>query len=322
LDEFYIFQLAGYIGIILILKTIAEVAPNLSGWRRLVFPAVAFSPGLHFWTVALGKDGLGVLSLGLICAGLDRKVMNKPLVGLGLFVLFVVRPHIALLEAAALVVSVAILSRRATSAVRMTALSVGTVALVAGAAFMIEFLGLEGGGLDEFTNLLDKYQTGNQLANSVFDTTGLIFPLRMAVNLLLPLYFDATNINSFVLSVDDTFTLFFLIYSLLNIKRLWEASRSSYIVGFGAPAFLFVLVFLTAACSNIGLATREKMMIVPLLAIVFSVLSESEESHTGKLRPRLFGAPAPEPLSRKNITAGVARFSRGERNRLDASGVK
>jgi hypothetical protein len=291
LDEFFIFQIAGYIGVILIIKTLGDVAPKLSGWRRFILPAVAFSPGLHFWSVALGKDSLALMALGLICKGLASDNISRPLIVAGLFLIFMVRPHVGVVEGGCLVLATAILSNRTSVNMRVTAVIGGAFALVIGGAILLTFLGIQEGDSDQLTSYIDKLQNGNQLATSAIDTASLIFPLRMAAFLFLPLFFDATNLNGLVLSLDNALTVSLAIYCMFNLKPLWTAARDSYIVGFGVSALILLTALLAFTSSNIGLAARQKMMVVPFFPIIFCALGASAEaaaiSNAGRSRASL-----------------------------------
>ncbi len=269
LDEFLVFQLFGLIGIILILKTLATVGSGISGAQKAIFVIIAFSPGLHIWSVSIGKDGLLLMSLGLICNGLSGIRINRYYVFFGLLIAFWVRPHVGIFYLFSVIVSVLVLSAHVAVGVRAIAIIAGLAAMVFGAVFAADWLGIGDLSQENVSGILDRAQAGNATAGSAIDIENLIFPLRLAAFLFLPLFFDSTNLNSLVLSVDNAILLSLFVYCIYNMKQIWIMSRHRKVVSFGFVAFPILTAFLSIGASNVGLAARQKMMVVPILPILY-----------------------------------------------------
>ncbi len=280
LETFYVYQFFGFVGIMLVLNVAIQAAGRLQGWRSLVLPAFALVPGLHFWTVAPGKDGLAMLGLGLICRGLALSTVRKVSVASGILVLALVRPHVAVVEMACILFATMIWSKRASAIARPAGLAIGAFATIAGAMFVLSGLGLDQAGTDELTSFVGKLEMGNQQAGSAIDVANMIYPIRMMAFLLLPFYFDARNVSAFVLSVENTLYLCLIAYVIVNAKQIWRHSRDQYAIGFACPAFILLTILLTLGSSNSGLASRQKMMVVPLLPILFAYLQSQKKKDT------------------------------------------
>ena len=94
LDCFLFFQIPGLIGILLLYKTAAALTEEQFGTRVLLLSLALFLPGLQFWTAAIGKDALAVCAYGLISYGLARQRFDWLLLGAGVLLYFLVRPHV------------------------------------------------------------------------------------------------------------------------------------------------------------------------------------------------------------------------------------
>ncbi|MGJ0532131.1 hypothetical protein [Methylocystis sp.] len=318
LDEFFIFQIFGLIGIILILKTMGIVGAGFSERQKLIFPIVAFSPALNFFTVAIGKDAPFLMALGLICRGLSRSGKQYPYVITGLAIAFLVRPHIGILYAVS-VIATTFFSARVALGARVIVLVSGAICTLFASMFFLSWMGIEEVNSESLAGTIDKFGTANNAAGSAINLEGLIFPARVAAFLFLPFFFDASSVTAIILSIDNLIILCLFIYCVYNIRLLWSVSARLWTVPFGVIMFTIVTIMLTYTCTNSGLAARQKLMVTPILPILYCVANAASNPRRapvpkGRLQELVPGATerprhrAPATLS--TFSAGADLFRR------------
>ncbi|MCP4407266.1 MAG: hypothetical protein GY807_05790 [Gammaproteobacteria bacterium] len=285
---FLIYNLIGLIGLLILTRLVFHFWPKSGGGVQTMRYLVVFMPGLSFWTSAIGKDGPAFLAACLaVYAFTDIKKKNH-LFAVAVAIMFVVRPHVAavLLIAAGLTL---VLASRAGIVMRSVILATIVAAFFVSFPFVQEYVGLEDAtSWAELVQYIERRASYNQKGNGAVDITQMSFVPKLFTYLFRPLFFDAPGLMGLVVSVENLFLLALFVYTARGI--VWQVVNVSHpFVRFSAIYFLLGWVMFAMVTANLGIAIRQKTMILPaflvLVAMSLSHVIEVRRRRTRLVRP-------------------------------------
>lgn len=267
LGVFAVFNIIGTVGLIAFAGALAEVEPHLAKWSQRWLPLLLFLPGASFWSAAISKDAFSFFAAGVAVWGVLRPSSRWPAMLLAVAALLLVRPHIAVVMMVALAGAL-IFGLRSAVIIRVI---LGFLAAAVGAfmlQFALEYVGLENAsGTADFVDYVEQRQNANTEGGSSVDLVGMSVPVRLFTYLFRPLFVDAGNVLGLASSVENLVLLLIVaiaVFSIFGRKRsvlpnfAWVATLLFSLLTWG------VLANTTA---NLGIATRQKWMFVPLLLV-------------------------------------------------------
>jgi len=257
----FLFSIFGFFGLLIFYITVKE---NIG--KSKLFTLVLFIPGLSFWTSSLGKDSLAFFSIALITYGFSKLDKRKSLIIMGLLLLFLIRPHIALLIVfiSALVV---LISSKSVAAMSKFFLIIGSLGfLVLAGDFIVQYVGMNSLSVESVEAYLDKRES-YEMGGSALDLSSYNTAMKMFTYLLRPLFFDASGLLSLVVSAENLFYL--ILFSLMLHKKFFRyISKAPLFVKFNFFYAISALIVLSATTPNLGIAIRQKSMFIVNLIIV------------------------------------------------------
>ncbi len=270
LDLFMVFQLAGYIGIVVLFhlcrSTVRQGQDNDDTPPYLVYLLILL-PGLHVWTSAIGKDSLIFLGISFVLWGAARRGFGLLLIALGLALCAMIRPHIASLLAASCGAALA-LSRGVPLYWRVSVLALLSVALWFGLPQLEEFLKVDEFNATNMVEYVEQRQGRNLGGGSSVAIADYSLPYQMFTFLYRPLFIDANGVLGLVVSFEN------LIYLAISVAYLPRAiglvikGEDSFFLRFNFLNWLLGAMILASSTSNLGLAIRQKTMLAPSLIVV------------------------------------------------------
>jgi hypothetical protein len=279
---FLVFNLIGYVGLIAYYGVLKNTTKDKSKYIQRLGLLLIFLPSVSFWSSALGKDSISFLSVGLtLWFALDPK--NR----LGYFIFAVicmtlVRPHISAIMIIAYTVSFVFDSR--VPLLRRLILGVFSIAL---SLIMIPFaLQYAGVGDPSSASDIQQYINGRQENNldggSSVDISSMSFPMQLATYLFRPLPFEANSIFALLASVENMiFIVIFVIWIYSCLKKYKPSIKSNRIFLWVYALLTWAILALTTA--NLGIASRQKWMFVPVLIfLTLSILGSSKQKSVTK----------------------------------------
>jgi hypothetical protein len=271
---------------------------------------VLFLPSFALWTGIFGKDSWIALGLGLAAYGYSAKLkgLNTGLVHLivGLGITTVVRPHISVTFAVAMVVAYfwGLTRRRRVSIltkIQMVVMLVGMLIFLAVVAQ--KFLGIQDVSADTLEAYGAARANNNALGGSavevgaVHSVNGLIlqFPRAIVRELFEPFPWEVHNFTLGLAAAENLFLIWFVFGHAKRLRRLFhEVIREPYVLfSFILAGGLLVIFSLTP---NLGLLSRERAQLLPF---VFAPLVAAEA-----VRRRNSGAIFPGSPSRMTFEPG------------------
>jgi hypothetical protein len=275
LNTFLVYNLAGVIGVYIICHVFLYIWPPYRNWWRYIPFIIPFMPGINFWTSAIGKDGIAFLGAALTVYASLSFDQRKPLFMLGVILEFVVRPHVAaFMIAAAGIAFVTGRNIKMTTRVMMLMLSLGIAA--AAVPFALDYAGVKEGG--SISETLEKQSTAN---DGQLDLASMTLPEQLFAYLFRPLFFDARSALALVVSLENTFMLMlFFAFFIPSVGVLFK--DSSFTVRYNLAFFVSALLLFAVTTNNLGIAIRQKTMILPafllLLAVAASIYYHQNQS--------------------------------------------
>lgn len=260
------FNLAGSIGLLLLYDVLRSVTSNSSGFvGNLVWPVVLM-PSASFWSAGLGKDSLAFLAAALLAWSAVVPTRRLGLVA-SILIMFVVRPHMAGLILAMLLVSAVGAPRQRLGERVVHAFVVGAV-IVFALPVVLNYVGLGGAQtLDDVGGFIEQRQQYNQGGEAGIDISRLPVPMQIATYLFRPLPHEAWSIFALMASAE---VLFLLALAGLAVHRAVTGGPTELS---GRSMFLWLYVAggtysLATTTANLGIAVRQKWMLMPALLVL------------------------------------------------------
>jgi len=274
---FFIYSLFGYLGLVLFYESVLENI-NVETSRKTVkfLSLILFIPGLNFWTSAIGKDSLVFFAISCIVYAMSRLEKRYLLAALALALIYMIRPHMFYAVVFAIIIA-AILSKR-----QLNIKVIATVAILFVASFLAqerayEYLKIEVEGVDTLVSYVESRANYNLGRDSSVDIAEYNIVFKVVTYLFRPLFVDAKNITMFVVSFENLLYLFAFmsLMKLANIKLFFKIANRYMI--FLVCYFLIAVVPLASATANLGIAVRQKTMIIICLLALYVIIKGYRE---------------------------------------------
>lgn len=280
LGGFMVFSWFSFLGVYLFYRAFRTACPGGDGRRYALL--VFFFPTLLFWPASIGKEAFMILALGAAALGAAQlftgRLRGLVWLSLGLWGAAVVRPHVALLVCAGLVVAapLAVLRGGASgrqrsrlgSAMLLVALLVAGSALIGVAE---EFLGLESLDAQTTQQELDEVTLRTEQGGSEFTAFSPSNPVGFVLSgvtvLFRPFPFEVRNVQAMLTALEGMALLALCALSLRRLVRLPAKVVKEPYLAFG---FVYTLVFIYAFSSivNFGLLARQRAQLLPVLFVL------------------------------------------------------
>lgn len=269
LDYFLIYQAIGFLGITVLLRVFEEIHDELRLPHTPYLYALVAIPSLHFWSSALGKDGPFLLATSLaLWASMRLPSRAKALVAALLLMLFI-RPHIAVVAAAALSLAVVVgkgIPTYLRVALFLIALvGTGLAASTLESTYAIDITSAESIGqqFERRDNVLQSESAGTTAVDGSF-------PVRLLSLLFRPLFFDADELFAMVASFESLFLIGLVGLLALRFRDLVGLFRNVFFARYATIFAVGLTIFLALSYWNVGLGLRQKWtMLMPMYLVLF-----------------------------------------------------
>ncbi len=217
LGNFLLYNMIGVIGFFAFVASLKKTnVYKVSKWKKYFFYMLIFLPSLSFWSSAIGKD---VFSFTAISLSIWAMIGNPKyfLFSISVLLMFLVRPHIAMIMLAAMMLSIIVYSKTKFY-VKFTIVAIGLSVAFIAIPFVIQYVGIKGevsySGVIEY---IQYRQTLNQGGSSL-DISSMSLPMQLITYVFRPFPFEAHNAFALFTSLENILLLFiFLIVFLYFI---------------------------------------------------------------------------------------------------------
>jgi hypothetical protein len=291
LGGFLFFSWLSFWGLFFLYRAFVIAVPE--GQRSLYGRLLFFLPSLVFWASSIGKEAWMILGLGIACLGIARLLCGQlirgfPLTLVGLWMMALVRPHVAGMVALAFVVGV--LVKRPSIGLRQLAPAVKIVSLAAVAVlagFLVvrtdRFLQDEGvrpgAGFTSTLRFVGARtgEGGSDFQPSIVDTPTRT-PVAVVTVLYRPFLSEAHNTQALLAAAEATALL---ALSLLRWRSIVAAVRDVRNAPYLAFAMAYVAMFIVgfSSIANFGILARQRVQMYPLFLVLLAV--RPSDAHVG-----------------------------------------
>ncbi len=267
---FYLFGFFGYIGFVFFIKMI-KIPSSLTLFGISVSTIFLLLPEFHFWTSALGKDSLIFMALMMFFWSY-RYLPKTIIINLVSFlIIFLIRPHIGFLLMLSIILSMLFKNPAKYKISDFALIGLSIIILIISFPYLKTFLEVDELGLEEINNKLTSFTNYGSIhtdeLSSYVDVSSYSLPMKMFAYFFRPLFFDAHSILQLLASFENFILLLIIFkwYKSINFNLFkWYKSINKY----NKTEFIFVLiswVILSMGMYNLGLASRQKYMLLPIL---------------------------------------------------------
>jgi hypothetical protein len=258
------FNIVGAIGLLYFYAALKFASENKSiNYKRLAIVMVML-PSCSFWSSALGKDAISFLSVTMaVWAVRDFKTRILTL-SVAIAVMCLVRIHIGVVMVLAVGMANLLHSRRIGFGTVVTLIG----SLIGGAYLLpvaLGYVGLEINSLQDVSEYIGQRQGYNQEGGGAVDSSQLSLPAQLLTYLLRPTLIEVTSAFQFISALENTLISALI---LLGIKYMFE-KRNVLSAHWFYTIYVFIAWFLLATTtSNLGIAARQKWMIMPAIVMI------------------------------------------------------
>ena len=292
LTAFFIYGAFAFWGAYLLYRAFRIALPE--GQHRRYALLVLFLPSMLYWPSSIGKESWLMLFVGVTALGAAKFFANQAggllLLAIGAAGMAIIRPHIAVLMFAALLVAQLFrpTSTRATGLLsKMTGLAVMGAAAWILATQSAELLGTDDitwGTVQASLEMAGGRTTqGGSEFTPVFIQSPLDFPGGAVTVLFRPFPWEAGNAQGLIQSLEGLFLLLLLWRAWPRLRRLPSLMRHNPYVVFSVT---YVVAFIVAFSSfaNFGILARQRVLMLPFFLVLLA-LPAADRHHENSREP-------------------------------------
>lgn len=271
LDYFLLFQCFGMIAIALMIRAFTDIADSLGIELPLPAYALLFLPGLHFWSVAIGKDAPMLMAIALAVWSAIRIQQRFIWLGVAILIMVAIRPHVGAITLLAVLIAF-LAGRNVSTLVRLALVPPVIVGLLVSGGMAGERLGIDVTDAESVSGFLEYQQSLGEAHGAGDDLQSLPFPMKVATLLFRPFFFDAKGIMGLVASFENLVLLLLFGWAAMQWRMLIRLVGRVYHVSFCLTFSAVLTIGLALINYNVGLGQRQKMMIMPAVLLVVVTL--------------------------------------------------
>lgn len=280
LGVFLVNNIFGFLGLLAFQGSLGFATKNKSKRIKQLGMLIVLLPSISFWSSALGKDSLSFMATGFALWAALKLDKRAVLMAFAIFMMFLVRPHMAGMLVIALAFSM-VLSAKVNILPRVV---IGTAALVIAAVlvpFALQYAGVsDPNSAESVMEYMEGRQGANMGGGSSIDIASMSLPMKLFTYVFRPSLIEASNVFTLAAAIDNLILLYLFIaggYALIKKKTEKFSENRKFMWIYVALAW-FVLAMTTA---NLGIAVRQKWMFAPMLIfLLISLIGKEKKSVT------------------------------------------
>ena len=281
-----LFAWFGYIGFIHFYIFFREnLSSKLHIWGYDLLVVILFLPNMHFWTSSLGKGSIIFMGLGLFAYAM--RIPQKRLFALllGSFIVYMIRPHMFMFLGIGAVLGYF------TGREKVPLYQKIIVYLAfSGGIFVLSDQILAMANINE-EDVLGSFEDFSQVqagrlsnAGSGVDITSYPLPLKLFTFWFRPLFVDAPGALGIFVSFENLLYVI-LAWKLVDKDFIPFLKKSTSLVKMSLVIFISSSIALSFVMSNLGIAMRQKSMVMYFLFfVIISFLEFKKQKKTSLLQ--------------------------------------
>ena len=262
-----VFMTFGVLAVELLAKILLDLNNSHVYKNNFTIAAMILFPSLHYWSSSIGKDGLALLSITLYIYAISHQKYKRLLfIVLSLVIMLFTRVYVV----AIMILLLGLCELSSNNSVKIK-LFIFVMLLLSAIFAMIaipqyyelgEKYNVENIDFIAIQNLFSERENYNTDGVSSYAISNLSIIERMLSYMYRPFFVDAPGIYGLLASLENIFLVSLSVRSLLNIRTYFLNPKN---LVFWNLIFLFIvlLLMLSYTTANMGIAMRQKTMILP-----------------------------------------------------------
>ncbi len=262
-----LFNIFGSIGLLAFYASLMYAVGDRGKYGKILARIIVLLPSISYWTSAVGKDSLFFMGVGLLLWSYISLRERLAYAITSLLIIFLVRPHMGGLIIASLVMSI-FFKKNVNIAYRTAILASSLGLLFALFPYITKYVGLnDASSSSDVMEYIETRQEYNQSGGGGIDISQMSYPMKMFTYMFRPLPNEAASFSSLMASVDNTFILIVFCFGFYWFFKNNNINKRNYyfLIIYGVLGWS-ILAMTTA---NLGIAVRQKWMIIPFFFFVF-----------------------------------------------------
>lgn len=279
LGFFLIFNLIGTIGLLYLDSSFKFVTTNANKIYKIIASCFVFIPSINFWSSAIGKDAISMLSVGIILWSVINIKSRLIPFFFAAGIMLLIRPHISTMVIISFFIATFIDFKQFKLIYKIFLLFTLILIIYWLLPQALEISGVMSRGdlysfnINLYVEKINEFISSRKPSDMYVGTsTQELSNYDIIFNFLTyffrPLIFEGTNIFSFYVSIENSILLILFLYLLTKISK----------TKINGPFFKFIIIFsivsallLIETSANLGINNRQKWMVLPF--IYFLLLS-------------------------------------------------
>jgi hypothetical protein len=272
LDYFLLFQAVGFFGLVVLMRTFEEIYLESGTSPPPYIFLLLFMPSLHYWTSAIGKDSLFFFGICLtLWAAMNfrRRIIA---LSVGMLLMLAIRPHIAVIAAAAFTVAV-LIDRNTRLAIKIPVFVAGIAGTIFAVFTVWSTFSIDLTDIDAYSDVLAGREALTSTEDAGRTAVNAAYPVRVVSLLFRPLFLDANGLLGVIVSLENLLLVVIMITMLAKFRTLRQLTRGVAFVRYAVVCSVVVTAVLALGYYNVGLGIRQKAtMILPQILVAFVAL--------------------------------------------------
>ncbi len=266
---YFAYSIFGLTAYYIIINTIIYLIKKYDLYYKKQFFYILLLPGLHYWTVALGKDSIMFFSIALFFSGLIRT--NMVWTGIGGFIIGVIRSPALLLFVTGIIAGKIMMNKKVNLIKKTLIVAAGVVLIIFLMPLVQARLGkLESLDYEGVNDYISYRLTLMQGRGSYVDMSNASPPVKFFSFLVRPFFYDAKDLRTLASSFENVVWLCMLVFVFINLKKKMTYTRYGVIYSMLFFSFIIAATAHSTTLTNLGIAVRMKTMyFIPLYILVF-----------------------------------------------------
>ena len=268
-----IFSFIGSIGSILLFSIIKDLTKNSDKKLKFLAGLIVYFPISNLWTACIGKDAITFTCINLIIFSFFNLNSRFLLLIISATFISLTRPYVGLVLIFGLIISI---TQKASFPLFYKLFFIGSSSI-----FLVILINLSSKffpslSLYDISERISDYGATTSVGATAIDLSSYSLPMKIFTYLFRPLFFEARDLFTILMAVENTILFFVVIYPLLisikskKLKRLELNSLQVFLIIF----LIGTIIPYSSATSNLGMAYRHKLTLLP--ALIYLSLSKSK----------------------------------------------
>tara|TARA_B100000212_G_scaffold317357_1_gene272969 strand:- start:117 stop:1253 length:1137 start_codon:yes stop_codon:yes gene_type:complete len=274
----FVFSFIGNIGALALASNIKTFTKNTRSRIRFLSELVIFFPTLNLWTTAIGKDAITFASINLVIYALIN-INSRLIILLASSILFsLVRPFVGIVLFLSLVISITTKSNLSI----FNKLFIGSITFAGllWVNYFNEWLNIFDINFETLSTGIENFSIITSIGNNAIELSNMPIPLRIFSFMFRPLFFDANDFYTLLMSFENLIILLIFLNLVIKIFKCLITQTFNLSV-----LTIFLQIYLTISwtmyslgMANLGTANRYKLMFLPALISLSLIFANNSKT--------------------------------------------